>query len=109
MIEESSAIKCPTVAVHLVGCKKIQQELAVPGALERFFPDEPNTVALLRSCFTGLYSLDPESADVATTIANAIAKPYEYLLKPQREGGGIEQPPLACASPCSGCSQSDML
>ncbi|KAG5087133.1 hypothetical protein JHK82_054530 [Glycine max] len=35
LMEQSSAIKCPTISYHLVGTKKIQQELAKPGVLER--------------------------------------------------------------------------
>ena len=29
-LERSHAIKCPSVAQHLAGCKKVQQQLAVP-------------------------------------------------------------------------------
>lgn len=36
LIEKSSAIKCPSISYHLVGTKKIQQELAKPNVLERF-------------------------------------------------------------------------
>ncbi|KAH1079280.1 hypothetical protein GLYMA_19G237700v4 [Glycine max] len=36
LMEQSSAIKCPTISYHLVGTKKIQQELAKPGVLERY-------------------------------------------------------------------------
>jgi len=35
-MEQSSAIKCPSISYHLVGTKKIQQELAKPGVLERY-------------------------------------------------------------------------
>lgn len=35
LIECSSAIKCPSIAHHLVGTKKIQQELAKENVLER--------------------------------------------------------------------------
>ena len=35
MMEQSSAIKCPPISYHLVGTKKIQQELAKPNVLER--------------------------------------------------------------------------
>jgi glutathione synthase len=31
MMERSTAVSCPTVAYQLVGAKKIQQDLAVPG------------------------------------------------------------------------------
>jgi glutathione synthase len=32
MMENCTAVSCPTVAYQLVGAKKIQQDLAVPGA-----------------------------------------------------------------------------
>lgn len=35
-MEQSSAVKCPSISYHLAGTKKIQQELAKPGILERF-------------------------------------------------------------------------
>jgi glutathione synthase len=35
LIELSRAIKCPTIATQLAGCKKVQQMLANPGVLER--------------------------------------------------------------------------
>jgi hypothetical protein len=35
LMEESSAVKCPSISYHLTGAKKIQQELARPGVLER--------------------------------------------------------------------------
>ncbi|KAL9320307.1 hypothetical protein ACSQ67_012146 [Phaseolus vulgaris] len=36
LMEQSSAVKCPSISYHLVGTKKIQQELAKPGVLERY-------------------------------------------------------------------------
>lgn len=36
-MEQSSAIKCPSISYHLAGTKKIQQELAKPDVLERSF------------------------------------------------------------------------
>jgi len=36
LMEQSSAIKCPSISYHLAGSKKIQQELAKPGVLERY-------------------------------------------------------------------------
>lgn len=35
LMEQSSAIKSPSISYHLVGTKKIQQELAKPAVLER--------------------------------------------------------------------------
>lgn len=66
IVECSRAVKCPSIAYHLAGTKKVQQELAGPGVLERFFnsgdADEMQQAALLRSCFAGLWSLDPADA-----------------------------------------------
>jgi hypothetical protein len=57
MMERSKAIKCPSISCHLAGTKKVQQVLADPGVLQRFF-DDPDDIARLRDTFTGLYSLD---------------------------------------------------
>ncbi|XP_020778088.1 glutathione synthetase [Boleophthalmus pectinirostris] len=87
MLERSHAIKCPDIATHLTGTKKIQQVLAQPGVLERFFPNEPQVVEQIRATFAGLYTLDmgPEGDK---TVAMALKDPERYVLKPQREGGG---------------------
>ena len=37
MIERSMAIKCPNISYHLAGTKKMQQVVASPGVLERYF------------------------------------------------------------------------
>ena len=36
LLETSGAICVPSAGHHLVGCKKVQQELALPGVLERY-------------------------------------------------------------------------
>ena len=95
-LERSHAIKCPCIEHHLVGCKKVQQQLALPGELEKFMSvDEANT---LRSVFAGLWSLagPAEPGDSAPAEEHvsamrmrlAMEKPSEYVMKPQREGGG---------------------
>lgn len=58
MLERSRAVKCPDIATHLSGTKKVQQVLSQPGALERFFPGQSSVVEQVRATFTGLYSLD---------------------------------------------------
>ncbi|XP_049269160.1 glutathione synthetase isoform X2 [Rhipicephalus sanguineus] len=85
-IELSRAIKCPSVQYHLAGTKKVQQVLAQPDVLERFFTNKVIADSI-RATFTGLYSLDltPEGHKAAE---EAIANPRNYVLKPQREGGG---------------------
>ncbi|MBN3274664.1 GSHB synthetase, partial [Polyodon spathula] len=84
---QNRAVKCPDIGTHLAGTKKVQQELARPRVLERFFPDDQEAVVRIRATFTGLYTLDMgEEGD--QTVAMAIADPDRFVLKPQREGGG---------------------
>lgn len=88
LIERSSAIKCPTVAYQLVGTKKIQQTLCVPGVLERFLTaDKAKT---LRKCFAAQYSLGSMATPEAhKAVESAITgNGAQWVLKPQREGGG---------------------
>lgn len=98
LIERSFAIKCPTIAVHLAGCKKVQQMLANPGVLELFISSEDNRDAL-RSVFAGLYSLtvpssQSEEGQKELQLLNDIKMKIEtenglnFVMKPQREGGG---------------------
>ncbi|CAI5491063.1 unnamed protein product, partial [Closterium sp. Naga37s-1] len=97
LLERSAAVKCPTIAYHLAGAKKVQQQLAQPGVLERFVSDEASLQAM-RQCFAGLWSLEEERgagegpADGGAArneiISKAIREPSEFVLKPQREGGG---------------------
>ncbi|KAK9917481.1 hypothetical protein WJX75_004845 [Coccomyxa subellipsoidea] len=88
MLESSRAAQCPSVAYQLAGAKKVQQDLAGPGIVERFV-DGPQEAALIRACFAGLWSLDTvEDAATREMLARAEASPEDYVLKPQREGGG---------------------
>jgi len=86
MMERSLAIKSPSIGYHLAGTKKVQQELAKEGQVERFLSD-PGEVAQVRAIFTGLYSLDLDKAG-DTAVEVALEKPNRFVLKPQREGGG---------------------
>uniref|UniRef100_A0A8C5L4T9 Glutathione synthetase n=1 Tax=Jaculus jaculus TaxID=51337 RepID=A0A8C5L4T9_JACJA len=87
LLERSCAVKCPDIATQLAGTKKVQQELSRAGLLEMLLPGQPEAVARLRATFAGLYSLDlGEEGDQA--IAQALAAPSRFVLKPQREGGG---------------------
>ncbi|KAL7399512.1 hypothetical protein ABVT39_025778 [Epinephelus coioides] len=87
LMERSMAVKCPDISTHLAGTKKVQQVLARPGILEKFFPGQPQVVEQIRATFAGLYTLDmgPEGDK---TVAMALAAPDRFVLKPQREGGG---------------------
>ncbi len=48
-------VQCPNIAYHLSGTKKVQQALALPGAVERYL--SPAEAALVRSSFAGLWGL----------------------------------------------------
>ncbi|KAI9245110.1 glutathione synthase [Phascolomyces articulosus] len=84
-VERSLSIKCPTVAYQIVGAKKIQQLLSVPGRLERYV--DVYTADLLRESFTGLYPFD-NSAEGQHAYKLALEDPERFVMKPQREGGG---------------------
>ncbi|KAG7352642.1 glutathione synthetase [Nitzschia inconspicua] len=89
LLEQSRAAKCPSLGYHLAGTKKVQQELARPGVLERFYPDDKQKVEAMRLCFAGLYSMGddatPEDLQAAQNVLDG--KEAFYVLKPQREGG----------------------
>ncbi|KAJ3159451.1 hypothetical protein HDU86_001769 [Geranomyces michiganensis] len=85
-IERSNAIKCPNIAYHLVGTKKVQQILAKPGLVERFMKNASDA-SLLRQSFTGLYELDDSPAGHQAAKL-ALEHPERFVMKPQREGGG---------------------
>lgn len=89
IIELSNAAKCPTIAMQLAGSKKVQQDLARPGVVERFSRSEEDS-HIMRRCFAGLWGLDTldEDAEAMRAVDDAIQNPDMYVLKPQREGGG---------------------
>ncbi|MCJ1340787.1 hypothetical protein MMC09_006083 [Bachmanniomyces sp. S44760] len=94
-LERSAAMKCPTVLTHLAGSKKVQQVLATPSSphLSRFLNHNhnhnPNLENQIRSTFAAIYPLDNTPAGKhAKSIATDPEKCKNYVLKPQREGGG---------------------
>ncbi|KAL3105958.1 hypothetical protein niasHT_025015 [Heterodera trifolii] len=90
MIELSTAIKAPSLAIAISSSKKIQQLLASPGGVERFFPDptEADKVKAIREIFTGLWGLEGQDEKTEQIIADAIENPSNYVLKPNGECGG---------------------
>ena len=91
-LELSRAIKCPSIAVQLAGAKKVQQVLAEHNELERFLDvlgaqADASTAAQLSETFTDLYPLD-DSALGQQGYQLALHSAQNYVLKPQREGGG---------------------
>ncbi|XP_066290498.1 glutathione synthetase-like isoform X2 [Branchiostoma lanceolatum] len=85
-IERSRAIKCPCISYHLAGTKKVQQELAQPGVLERFLED-PKAVSRVRATFAGQHTLEM-GLEGDRTVQMVMRSPEDYVMKPQREGGG---------------------
>uniref|UniRef100_A0A914H5E9 Glutathione synthetase n=1 Tax=Globodera rostochiensis TaxID=31243 RepID=A0A914H5E9_GLORO len=88
LFERSTAILSPTIALDLASLKKVQQLLAKPGMIERFLPEDPSTVAMLRSTFAGLWSLNDKDERSQKAIKDAIEHPENYVIKPNMEGGG---------------------
>ncbi|KAJ2099925.1 Glutathione synthetase [Coemansia sp. S100] len=86
LVESSRTIPVPSLAYHLAGCKKIQQVLAQPGVVERYVDDQ-QAAELVRECFVGLYPLD-NTSEGQQAYDLAMANPSNYVVKPQREGGG---------------------
>ena len=72
---------------QVAGAKKVQQELSRPGITERFLSAED--AVRLRDVYAGQWGLDDlDDAETARVVADAVARPGGYVLKPQREGGG---------------------
>lgn len=53
------------------------------GSMNRFL-DNKDDIAKVRKCFAGLWSLEDWSI-----VKDAIERPGLYVMKPQREGGGM--------------------
>lgn len=89
-IEATRATKCPSLGYHLAGTKKVQQQLARPASLEKFFQSEPENYENMRKAFAGLYSLGNDATEEDYHAIKAVLDGHqrEYVLKPQREGGG---------------------
>lgn len=98
---------------QLVGAKKVQQELALAGGLEHFTGEgqgqlSPDQATALRSTFAGLWSLDAkDAAATATVVQDALQNPQDYVMKPQREGGGNNLYGQALAKALSGMSPEE--
>mgnify|MGYP002393638482 CR=1 FL=1 len=92
LLQSSSAVQCPTVAVQLAGTKKVQQVLGKREVLRRFLdqssPDLEKQVDDMTSCFMGMYALEDSDEETLCALQRAVENPDDFLLKPQREGGG---------------------
>lgn len=105
LLERSTAIKCPSLALQLAGGKKVQEVLTHDGVLERFLADgkkykqvySKEEIQELRDSFMSMWGLDVGD-DLLTPdvkagkenfgIQKARAEAKSLVLKPQREGGG---------------------
>lgn len=92
-LECSRAAKSPCLGYHLAGTKKVQQALARPQVLNEMFGDSatPEQIEKLESVFAGLYSLGEDMVEDDRLALEQILihhKESQYVLKPQREGGG---------------------
>ncbi|KAI5957174.1 GSH2 [Candida jiufengensis] len=87
-LEKSKAIKCPSVLTQLSGSKKIQQLLTNHEILQKILPNITNDdFKELISTFVNIYPFD-DSELGAKAKELAFEQPENYVLKPQREGGG---------------------
>lgn len=88
LIEASSTIQCPSLAMQLAGMKKIQQVLTDPDLLSTLIPGQASEI---QSCFAQLHALDalvPWEGETIQARDLALRTPERFVLKPQREGGG---------------------
>lgn len=87
LLEQSRAIKCPSINFHISGAKKFQQVLSDRKKLERFLSSsEADRISHL---FCKFWSLDANTSTGEEDYEAALSSRSEDLvLKPQREGGG---------------------
>jgi glutathione synthase len=78
-IELSKAIKCPDINFHIAGCKKIQQRLAQDLNL---FTEHSSEIL---ENITEIYDFSTISDELAEKVTK---NTKDWVLKPQREGGG---------------------
>lgn len=84
-LESTLAIKCPSLLTQLSGSKKIQQLLTNDANLSMFLTQ--TEVSEISETFCKIYPLD-DSEEGRLAKKLAFDKPQDYVLKPQREGGG---------------------
>uniref|UniRef100_A0A3Q0KUJ8 Glutathione synthetase n=2 Tax=Schistosoma mansoni TaxID=6183 RepID=A0A3Q0KUJ8_SCHMA len=92
-LEQSLAIKCPCIQYMLANTKIVQAALSKPKYLSRFFKPDSSSYLNILSTFAHQYTLDEEmgisdSAEIQYAINDCLLRPDNYVLKPQREGGG---------------------
>lgn len=86
-LECSLAVKCPSIAHHLSGTKKVQQMLADRGVVRSYLDSDAEADELMK-LFVGIHALDRDDDVTAKLIEETRSRPDDFVLKPQREGGG---------------------
>ena len=85
MLEASSAVLVPEASMQLAGTKKIQQVLADSSILSEFVPE--SVADQLKAYFAMMFGLE-EEVEGQTAREFLAENAEQYVLKPQREGGG---------------------
>ncbi len=87
-LETTWAIKCPTLLMQLAGAKKVQQLLTDKEILSKFtINDKTETLNDILDTFVKIYPLDDSPLGLEARKI-AFSNPENFVLKPQREGGG---------------------
>lgn len=84
-LESTLAIKCPSLLTQLSGSKKVQQLLTNKPNLSKFLQEDE--ISKIHETFCKIYPMD-DSEDGQLAKKLAFSNPQDYVLKPQREGGG---------------------
>ncbi|UJR15083.1 hypothetical protein I4U23_002050 [Adineta vaga] len=85
-IEQSCAIKCPTIRSQLAGFKIVQEYLTHEGVLEKFI-EEKDLITKIRSTFAAMFTFDDDKTR-EKHFEILRQNTHSYVLKPNREGGG---------------------
>jgi glutathione synthase len=85
-IEQSRAIKCPTVRSQLAGCKIVQEYLTHDHIIEKYINNQ-NLSSNIRSTFAGMFNF-VDNQKRKENIELLRQNPNDFVLKPNREGGG---------------------
>ena len=82
-VEMSKSVKCPNVGTFLAGMKKIQEFISRKEVLVELCNNDLEEVEALKEVFAKFLKLDNNE-----NFEEVLANSDEYVLKPQREGGG---------------------
>lgn len=85
-IEQSRAIRCPTIRSQLAGCKIVQEYLTRENVIEKYIEDG-DLSSKIRATFASMFTFDNAQTRVKN-IQFLRDNPHGFVLKPNREGGG---------------------